>query len=98
MIITVLLWVVIVLFGFIFMGLMFDGSITGSSGMTMGVCLLVIFLCVRGLDRNEASQVCEAINDLGGQASFTSGKCIIKNDGGFPIDRESDRYVYLTNQ
>jgi len=98
MLIAILLWVVIVFFGLIFVGLLFDGSITGITGATMGVSLLIIFLCVRGLDRNEASQVCDAINGVGGQAYFSSGKCVIRNDGGFPVNTESDRYVYLNQQ
>ncbi|QXO10051.1 hypothetical protein pEaSNUABM37_00090 [Erwinia phage pEa_SNUABM_37] len=98
MIIAILLWIVIIVFGLVLILLFSNGAFTGAGATAMLACAAVIALCVNGLDRNEASQVCDAINNLGGQASFVSGKCLIKNDGGVPIDRESDRYVYFTQQ
>lgn len=98
MFIAILLWIVIVIFGLALILLFTSGAFTGPGAVAMLLCAAVVGLCINGLDRNEASQVCDAINDLGGQASFVSGKCLIKNDGGVPIDRESDRYVYFTQQ
>jgi len=98
MFIAILLWIVIVIFGLALILLFTSGAFTGPGVVAMLACAAVITVCVNGLDRNEVSQVCDAINDLGGQASFVSGKCLIKNDGGVPIDRESDRYVYFTQQ
>lgn len=98
MIIAILLWIIIVICGLIFFALFINGAFTGAGAVTMLLCLVAMMACSNGLDRNEASQVCDAINDLGGQASFVSGKCLIKNDGGVPIDRESDRYVYFNQQ
>lgn len=98
MIITILLWGIIVIFGLGFVILFISGSFTGSGAVFMLLCVVIMMVCYNGLERNEASQVCDAINELGGRASFVSGKCLIKNDAGIPIDRESGRYVYFTEQ
>jgi len=93
MIITILLWGVIILAGLGFINCALECKIVGTL-----ISILVLWLAVTGLNRNEVNDICNAINQVGGEAVYLSGQCLIKNDGGIPIDKENSRLVYFSQQ
>lgn len=95
---VVLLWVILIIAGIILASLFVSGAFTGAGAVAMLACIGVMLICYNGLDRIDASETCDAITALGGQTSFASGKCLIKADGGFPVDKGNSRFVYFTQQ
>lgn len=95
---VVLLWVIIVIAGIILASLFVSGAFTGGGAVAMLACFAVMMICYNGLGRIDASETCDAITELGGSATFASGKCLIKADGGFPVDKGNSRFVYFTQQ
>lgn len=92
-ILTVLLWGIIV-----FAGLLFLSSLMEVEFIKGGLSLMILFLCINGLQRIDTSDTCDAINAIGGKATYLSGKCIILNSGGVPIEKGNDRLVYVNQQ
>lgn len=95
---VVLLWVVIILAGVALASLFINGAFTGGGAIAMLVCVGLMAVCWNGLERIDAAETCDAIQNLGGAASFAGGKCLIKSDGGFPVDKGNSRFVYFTQQ
>ena len=93
MIAEIFLWIIIVLAVIVGLMSLFSGNL-----VSCVVAVVVLMICTNGLQRNDASQTCDAINTVGGKATFLSGKCIILNSGGIPAEIGNDRLVYVNQQ
>lgn len=93
MFLTALYYVIILIAALVALNTLFSSSL-----IPCIISIVVIGLCMTGIDRNVASQTCDAINAVGGRATFLSGKCIILNSGGMPAQTDNDRLVYVNQQ
>ena len=92
MFITILLWLVF-LVGVI---------ITLRSAMEASVSLAVIGCTIMlassmWIDRHEANQICNVVNEQGGHASFEAGKCLIFVKGGVSLNIDNDRLIFINS-
>lgn len=93
MFLTALYYVIILLAAIVALNNLFNTNL-----IPVIIAITVAVLCMTGIDRNVASQTCDAINAVGGRATFLSGKCIILNSGGIPAETGNDRLVYVNQQ
>jgi hypothetical protein len=93
MVAAIFLWIIIILA--VIVGLT---SLSSGNLVSCVAAIIVLMICVNGLQRNDASETCDAINAVGGKATFLSGKCIILNSGGIPAEIGNDRLVYVNQQ
>ena len=93
MVAAIFLWIIIILAVIVGLTSLFSGNL-----VSCVAAILVLMICVNGLQRNDASETCDAINAVGGKATFLSGKCIILNSGGIPAEIGNDRLVYVNQQ
>jgi hypothetical protein len=93
MVAAIFLWIIIILAVIVGLTSLFSGNL-----VSCVAAIIVLMICVNGLQRNDASETCDAINAVGGKATFLSGKCIILNSGGIPAEIGNDRLVYVNQQ
>jgi len=61
----------------------------------MFVVFIVVLGCSAGIDRNEASNVCDLILKKGGKAEFVSGKCYIFTSSSVIGTKTNGRILYI---
>lgn len=92
MFIALLLWIMFAI-GLI-IGFM---SLTETSFALAIVGCVIMLTALVGIERNDASRICDTVNDNGGHAIFDTGKCIIFVKGGVSLNTENDRLIFINS-